>query len=268
LFEGQPTQQYQLKLGQDAAYWDALGVTSRYMGVDIAISASTGADYFVIFVLGRDSDGNRWVCDIVREHGLPFQAQLDRIVEVGRRLDPSLIFIEANQMQRVWGDELIRTTDLPIKKFTTTGVGKGTVSAGSQTQNKHNLEKGIPSLVPLLENKKFRIPRGDARSVELTNVWIGEMKAMSFIDGQVQSVGEHDDVAMASWICDQAVRRGGFSATFGNEEQYQARTPRSDVAAVVPSNGNAEPKAVGNLGALDSESGGLWSAVPFAFRQG
>lgn len=274
LFEGQPTQQYMVKLGQTAAYWDALGITTRYMGVDIAISATTGADYFVVFVIGRDDNGNRWVCDLVRERGLSFQAQLDVIVSIGRRLDPGLIFIEANQMQRVWGDELIRTTDLPIKKFITTGTGKGTVSATSQTSNKHSLEKGIPSLVPLFENRKWRIPRGDAYSIETTDIWIQEMQAMSFVDGQVQSVGAHDDTAMACWIADQALRRGGFSVSFGPEaddpKAKKAAAQRDAHAAIRAQQGDAgavvegeKPKASGNLGALDGTGQDLWTAVPF-----
>ena len=87
-------------------------------------------------------------------------------------------------MQRIFGDELIRTSDLPIKKFHT-GV------------QKHSLDKGVPSLRVLLENGKFRIPRGDARSVELTDIWIDEMRSFTWHDGKLASVGGHDDTVMA-----------------------------------------------------------------------
>jgi hypothetical protein len=59
---------------------------------------------------------------------------------------------------------LIRTSDLPIQKFTT-GI------------QKNSLDKGIPSLRILLENGKFRIPRGDLHSIEMTDLWIDEMRS-------------------------------------------------------------------------------------------
>jgi len=123
LFQGTPIEQDTVRLGMGAKFWNDLGVTRRFIGVDLAISSSTGADYTVIFVMGLDKYGNRWVLDIIRHKGLGFQQQLSLIKAAGRKYDPDLIFIESNQMQRVFGDELIRTTSLPIRKFTTTGVG-------------------------------------------------------------------------------------------------------------------------------------------------
>jgi hypothetical protein len=123
---------------------------------------------------------------------------------MGRLYEPGIIFVEANQAQRIFGDELIRTTDLPIKHYTT----------GSE---KNSLDKGVPSLRVLLENGKFRIPRGDKRSVELTNTWVEEMRSFTWVDGKLQSVAAHDDTVMACWICDQAIRHGGFSFDFGED---------------------------------------------------
>lgn len=206
LFRGETVEQYTVKLGERLEFWRELGVTP-YMGVDIAMSTSVKADYFVIWVMGPDPKGNRWIIDITRERGLSFQEQLSLIVESARKYDPAMIFIEANQMQRVWGDELIRTSDLPIKKFTTTA------------QEKHALDKGVPGLRVLLENAKFRIPRGDERSVELTNVWREEMRSFTWHEGKLQSVGGHDDTVMACWICNQAVSQGGFSFAFGADDE-------------------------------------------------
>jgi hypothetical protein len=206
LFRGETIEQYTVKLGEKLEYWRELGVTP-YMGVDIAMSTTVKADYFVIWVMGPDARGNRWIIDIIRERGLGFQTQLSMIVEAARKYDPAMIFIEANQMQRVWGDELIRTSDLPIKKFTTTA------------QEKHALDKGVPGLRVLLENAKFRIPRGDERSVELTNVWREEMRSFTWHEGKLQSVGGHDDTVMGCWICNQAIAQGGFSFTFGDDDE-------------------------------------------------
>lgn len=203
LFKGPPIEQPMFKLGMPKKFWDELGVTI-YVGVDFALSTSVQADYTVIWVMGLDNMGNRWIVDIIRGKGIPYQQQLSKMNDIGRRYDPALMFLEANQAQRIFGDELIRTTDLPIKLFTT-GV------------QKNALDKGVPSLRVLLENKKFRIPRGDKRSVEMTDLWIHEMRAMTFQEGKIVSVEDHDDCAMACWICDQAIRQGGFSYDFGED---------------------------------------------------
>jgi hypothetical protein len=43
------------------------------------------------------------------------------------------------------------------------------------------------------------------------------MRNITFQEGKVVSVGTHDDLAMACWICDQAIRAGGFSFDFGED---------------------------------------------------
>jgi hypothetical protein len=207
LFKGDPTEQLAIRLGMPYSFWEKAGITT-YIGVDFAMSSSAQADYMVIWTMGVDKFGNRWIVDIQRGKGLSYQRQLSMINDAGRKYQPALVFLEANQMQRIFGDELIRTTDLPIRKFVTTAA-------------KHQLDKGVPSLRVLLENGKFRIPRGDKRSVEMTNTWIEEMRALTWVDGQIKSVGTHDDTAMACWICDQAVKQGGFSFDFGDDVETE-----------------------------------------------
>ena len=206
LFRGQPTEQLTLTLGMSGDFWKQAGI-QVFMGVDFAMSSSVQADYTVIWTMGRDKQGNRWIIDIRREKGLAYQDQMSLINEVAREYSPGLIFLEANQMQRIFGDELIRLSDLPIRKFTT-----GT--------NKNSLDRGVPSLRVLLENGKFRIPRGDKRSVDLTGVWIEEMRSFTWHNGKLQSVGGHDDTVLACWICDQAIRAGAFDFSFGDEAEF------------------------------------------------
>jgi hypothetical protein len=186
-------------LGLDWKYWTEKGC-ERYTGVDIAMSAEVGADWFVVFTIAVDEQGVRHIANIRRKQGLGLQAQLDILRDENTLMRPAVFHIEANQAQRIIPDEAIRTTDLPIRRFFTTGVqpklewkrGMTSISMG-----KHNLDRGVPSLRMSLENKKWRIPRGDANSIELTDTWIGEMGCISFEDGQVLSVGEHDDTVMA-----------------------------------------------------------------------
>lgn len=205
LFRGDPTEQPMAKLGMPLSYWREAGIQSTFMGVDVALSAQTGADYMVIWVEGLDAAYNHWILAIERHKGMPYYEQKALIHKVGRLYDVDLLFIEANQMQRIYGDELIRETDLPIKKYDT----------GAE---KHLLERGIPSLRILLENKKYRIPRGDIASIELTEIWVSEMRSWTFDDGKVVSMAAHDDTAMACWLCNQAIRQGGFTADFGEGE--------------------------------------------------
>lgn len=167
---------------------------SVFFGVDVAQSAEVGADYFVIVVLATDAAGNRYVIDLFREKGLPFHSQLSTIEDWSARYEPDLIYIEANASQRIYGDELIRTTDLPIGKFVTTAGGK------------NSLESGVPGLRPLIENGKLRFARGDAASVQKTDMLIAELGCFAWVDGKLQGVGAHDDTVMACFLADQAVR--------------------------------------------------------------
>lgn len=205
LFMGDPVEQFTAQLGAPGSWWRQHGINHTFMGVDIAISAEMGADYTVIFTLGVDVQGNHWVLDIQREHGLSFGAQKSMINTIAQKYRPDLIYVESNAAQKVWGDELIRLTDLPVKHFATSGT-------------KHSLSDGLPSLKVLLENRKVRIPRGTTKSVEITDVWIDEMRAFTFSSGRVFSVGQHDDTAMAFWLAEQAIKDGKFTFTFGEEE--------------------------------------------------
>lgn len=181
------------------------GLTT-YMGVDIARSANVGADYFVIWTLGVDKDENHIIVDIRRHKGMAFRDQLAELTMVAKLYDPSLIFIESNAMQQVYTDEMRRTTDLPVKEFVT------------HATNKNPLDKGIPSLRILLENRKLVIPRGDALSRQLTDVWIEEASQFGFVDGKLQGAGSHDDTVMAWWLASEAKKQGGFSFAIGDEE--------------------------------------------------
>lgn len=225
LFKGDPIEQPMVCLGWSRKRWiEEIGIVSFYVGCDFAISSSTGADHTVIFVVGVDGVGNRWVVDIVRKKGLEYQHQLALINAVGRRYQPDLMYLESNQMQRIFGDELIRTTDLPIRKFITTGQGKTSQakkhpSGNTVSSNKNSLEGGVPRLRVMFENKKWRIPRGDARSVEMTDIWIAEMRNFTWLDGKLQGVGSHDDTVMACWIVDSAIRDSGFGFSTGDESE-------------------------------------------------
>lgn len=178
-----------------------------YMGIDIARSSSVGADYFVIFVMAHDpKDGTHIVIDIRRSRGLAFRDQLAEIQLAANIYEPDLIFIESNAMQQVYTDEMRRSTDLPVKEFVTLAT------------NKYPLDRGVPSLRILLENQKIVIPRGDEESVRITDIWIDEAIQFGYIEGKLQGIGAHDDTVMAWWFVCEAIKHGGFSFAFGDED--------------------------------------------------
>lgn len=164
-----------------------------FIGCDLAISASTGADYTCYITLGVDDFGVRYILDIFREKGLSYRAQIEKLKELNIRYSPRLIFVESNQFQKVIVDMARDLTDLPVKEFVT-------------TRRKNQLEEGVPSLRILFENRKFRIPRGDEYSIEKTQVLVRELQAFGFAEGKLQGIGEHDDTVMALWIANEAVK--------------------------------------------------------------
>lgn len=173
-----------------------------YTGVDLAMSTSVGADYTVILTIGVDEFQNRWILDIRRKKGLSMTEQLREIEDVYRNYNPMKILIEDNNFQRVFKDELVKRTDMPVEGFTTTRY------------NKNSIEKGIPSLQILFENKKFVIARKTERDRRLTDILVHELRCFSWQDGKLQGVGAHDDVPMALWFASEACSSSPFSFTF------------------------------------------------------
>ena len=95
-------------------YYDELPECSIYMGVDLAISQKQSADYTAICVLGRASNGNIYLIDIIRER-LPFNSILELIKSVANKYNPKQIGIENVQFQASVVQELLRTTTLNVR---------------------------------------------------------------------------------------------------------------------------------------------------------
>lgn len=173
-----------------------------YVGVDLALSTTVGADYTVIITLGVDKYANRHILDIRRKRGMPMTEQLREIQDVYRAYRPQKILIESNGFQRVFTDALVRNTDMPVSGFTTTA------------KNKNHMGDGVPGLQILFENKKFVIPRKTERDREKTDPLIAELSAFTWVDGKLQGLGAHDDTVMALWIANEATKQGNFNFTF------------------------------------------------------
>jgi hypothetical protein len=169
-------------------------------GWDFDQSETIGSAWQVGFTLGFRPNGNRYVLNIVRYNGLPYEVD-EREAEKGRLsqllvvkmqaalFEPHLIVVENNIFQSIYEKELIRTTSLPI-------VGNTT---GAQ---KSDLSKGVPSLLIALQNQKYCIPRGDQNSIDITDSWISECEAFGWKDDKLHGVGEFDDQVMAWWMAE------------------------------------------------------------------
>lgn len=184
------TENYAGKLSLTERYDGAFPV---YIGVDIAKSGRVGADWWVAIAIEVDEAENRRILSIEREKGLTLPKQLDKLESLGERFKPRFIVVEANALQSFVTDEALRTTALPIIPHTT---GK----------EKANLEEGVPSLVVLFENKKYRIPRRTERDRILTDVLVNELNHFGWEGATVKGKGAHDDTVMALWLAELAMR--------------------------------------------------------------
>ena len=92
-----------------------LSELSIYMGVDLAISQKTSADYTTICVLGKNNEnGDIYILDIYRDR-ITFNDTLNIIQQYADKWNPITIGVENNQYQAAVTQELLRTTILPVQ---------------------------------------------------------------------------------------------------------------------------------------------------------
>lgn len=181
----------------------------RFIAMDVGISANIGADYTVIFVVGLDESGNRYLIDLIRERGMGFQRIIKTFIATGAKYAVDAGLIESNQAQAFVGAEAISQSPFPIDMHQT-----GT--------EKHLWDRGVPSLRMLFENKKYRLPRGNAESISTTNTLIHELQAHTLVDGKVRSTAKHKDTVMAMWFIELLLRRMSYGGAFFEEEEGDA----------------------------------------------
>jgi predicted phage terminase large subunit-like protein len=86
-----------------------------YQGVDLAISMKENADYTAIVTMGIDESGRVWIVDAERRR-VGFRDTLAFIREKAARWHPVSIAIETVQYQAAVCEELLRSTDLPVRQ--------------------------------------------------------------------------------------------------------------------------------------------------------
>ena len=94
------------------------------MGVDLAISTKTSADYTAIVVGCQDKEGNLFIIDAFRDR-LTFNETKKKIIEYAERYNVVKVGIEQVAYQAAMVQELVRTTKLPVRKITPKDAGGG-----------------------------------------------------------------------------------------------------------------------------------------------
>lgn len=87
-----------------------------YMGVDLAISTREDADFTAVVTVGVDDSGRVWIVEAERRR-VGFHDALAFIKQKAARWLPVDIAIEAVQYQAAAVEELLRSTDLPVRKI-------------------------------------------------------------------------------------------------------------------------------------------------------
>lgn len=171
------------------------------VGVDWALSANVGADYTVFCVVGLDELDQIHLLQLKRLHGAGYNEQISHLQMINAAFQPEIILAESNNFQQVMIG-LAHQVGL-------TNVVEETTTAGT----KKDLYNGLPSLAILFEQNKFKFPRGDEYSVEVTNALCSELNSIAFDDekGTLASVSEHDDMAMALFFAVKGLRTMNYT---------------------------------------------------------
>lgn len=156
------------------------------IGCDFAVSSSIGADYSVFIALGYDAFGVFHLLNMWRKKGYNFKQQMDGLRKMNKDFAPNLMQVETNGFQKVF-EEMMGDEKMPVR-------GRNT-----NADNKKSLYVGVPAMAVLFEQGRIKLPYGDDQSKAVSNLIMSELNSITFIqkNGKLESVGQHDDTAMA-----------------------------------------------------------------------
>jgi len=160
------------------------------VGCDFAVSGKIGADNSVFTVWGVDSMDNYYLIHVKKLHGASHNEQISSIVSIDQRFKPNKIVVESNGFQSILADMAKQRGLRNIETFTTT------------SGNKKDLYLGLPSLSAMFERGQIKMPYKVGVTQETINWICGEFNSISFNEdsGKLESVGEHDDAPMSSFM--------------------------------------------------------------------
>jgi phage terminase large subunit-like protein len=172
-------------------------------GCDFAISSSVGADYTCFVTFGVDEQSNMYLLHIYHKQGSTFAEQKNMLRKIWRDFKPDVMYLEANQFQRIYTETMRDESDMPVKPFIT-------------DKRKHSLTDGVPGLAILFENGKMHFPYQTPQDKEMTEKIHNEFRNIGWTERGIEGIGEHDDIVMAIWLARMATVFGtaGFSFDF------------------------------------------------------
>jgi hypothetical protein len=160
----------------------ALRLKISAIGVDpaLAIKHTQFGKYFAMVVLGITVEGYLVICDIVREQCNSI-TQRRHIVKAHSKWNPRYIAVESNAYQRALYESIEENhPHLPVYAWHTANAGPRAA------------ETGVTSMDKYFEGGRFKIPRGNVQSVELTDLLISEL--------HYWGVADTSDLVMALWF--------------------------------------------------------------------
>ena len=160
------------------------------IGVDWALSATVGADYTEMTVLGEDFQGDTWLLEEVTLHGAGYLLQIQTLKALNTSFDADVVLVETNGFQKVMSGLATDSGMTNIVEETTTG------------HTKKDFYEGLPALAVPFDQGKMHFPRGDEYSIEKTNQICAQLNSMAFDEdrGTLESVGGHDDKSMSLYF--------------------------------------------------------------------
>ena len=174
---------------------DVAGIFGQhFIGWDPAIASDANADYTAMVVLRTPPDGNeKQLVHAINQKGLSGNAQKRNIILLNSRFTPELIELEGNNFQRMFEAELKdMRDDIPVKTVMTT---------------KQRKESMFMSLLMAFEQGKIKTPWGNEKSKEFTRTLETQLNRFGMNkNGRLESVGVHDDLAMALALANWATK--------------------------------------------------------------
>jgi len=158
---------------------------------DFAISGQIGADSSAFTVWGRSSDKNIHLMYMWVKQGASHNEQISQIISIDNRFKPNSNVMEVNGFQKIMADMVKQRGVRNVKEFTTTsGVKK-------------DLYQGLPSLSAMFERGQLKVPyRDDESTRSKSDLLFSQFNSITFNEdsGKLESVSEHDDIAMSSFM--------------------------------------------------------------------
>ena len=197
----------------------------HFVGWDPAIASDSNADYTAMCILRMlpDSDEKQLIY-VLNQKGLGGAAQKRQIILLNSRFRPDLIELEGNNFQRMFEAELREMRDdIPIKTFMTTRQKK---------------ESMFMSLLMAFEQGKIKTPWGNEESKEFTRQLETQLSRFGMQkNGRLESVGSHDDLAMALALANWATKefKGGIVMLddyLDGFDEWFGEVPQRNVAGV------------------------------------